>query len=199
MSHQQDTWDDVVRSWNANDVTIDKQIPSDSVLIAQINKQIRHKKIVLVVDSVASIALAGYVISEMYIGLPSIADIILYSVFLVMALSGGVYTFFSSKRFIAASTDSTQKHVTVLLEQSKINLKYLSFSRIIGSIVFVIMLFLIGVIGFVALNKALEFKHYLVGGIALGGSLFCAGTFVWGQKQRIQLERQIAFLTKLED
>lgn len=64
MSHQQDSWDDVVRSWNANDVTIDKQIPSDSVLIAQINKQIRHKKIVLVVDSVTSIALAGYVISE---------------------------------------------------------------------------------------------------------------------------------------
>ncbi|MFC3121428.1 hypothetical protein [Agaribacter flavus] len=197
MSHQANTWDGVVKTWKINDTSIDKTIPSDKVLIAQITKQHRHKKMEVLANSIASIALAIYVVFEMYSGLPSVADIILYSVFLVIAISVGVYTFLSSKRFIDISTGSTQSHVTVLLEQSKNNLKYLSFCRIVGLIVLTIMLFLIGLIGFVALNKPLEFKHYLVAGVALAGSLICAGVFVWGYKQSIQLKRQVAFLTEI--
>jgi hypothetical protein len=73
----------------------------------------------------------------------------------------------------------------------------LLFSRVICAIVLLISLLLLGTIVFVALNKTLAFKHYLVGGTALGCSLLFVGLFIWFKKQRVQLEHQIAFLTKL--
>ena len=122
----------------------------------------------------------------------------MYSVALVLGLSIGLYAFVLARHSIFASTGSTKAHVLVLIEQSKNNLKTLLISRIVGAITLLMALFLIGLIVFVALNKALEFKHFLVGGIALGCCLLFAGVFIWLKKQIIQLERQIEFLTKIE-
>lgn len=196
MSQQQNSWDDLVQSWNANDTAIDQRIPSKDVLIDQIYKTSRQKKLEVIVSLIASTALTSYIIWEMFLGLPSIADTLLYSVILVMALASGLYTIVSAKRFSAAPTDDTQSHVNVLVEQSKNNLAVLSFSRVICSISLLIALFLLGLILFVAMyGNGLAFKHYLVGGIALGCSLLCSGLFIWFKKQRLQLEHQIGLLT----
>jgi hypothetical protein len=199
MSQQQDSWDDLHQSWNDNDAEIDKLIPSENVLMDQINKQRRDNKIETIVSMIASITLTSYIILEMYSGLPSTADIILYSVFLALAVSVGLFTFFSARRSIVASADSTKSHIIVLLEQSKNNLKALLFGRIIVAIVLLIALCLLGTIMYVALNKALEFKHYLVGGIALGCCLLFAGIFIYSKQKRTQLEHEIEFLTKLDN
>jgi hypothetical protein len=199
MSQQQNSWDDLLQNWNANDVGIDKQIPPEEVLIDQIKKQNRNNKIEVIFSIIVSIALASYIISEMYSGLPSIADTILYSVFLVLVVSVVLYAFVSTKRSIAASTDNTLSHIMVLLEQSKSNLKTLLFSRIICATGLLISLLLLSIIAYVALHKALEFKHYLVGGTALGCSLLFVGLFIWFKKQRVQLEERIEFLTSHEN
>ena len=199
MSQEQDSWDDLLQSWNANDAEIDKQAPSENVLMDQINKQNRDHKRGSILAAIVSIAFVSYIISEMYSGLPSIFDTILYSVFLVMGLSCGLHPFVLSRRSIAASTDSSKNHIIVLLKQSKNNFKALLFSRIICVMLLLIALFLLGAIVYVALNKALEFKHYLVGGIALGCCLLCAGIFIWLKKARIQLEHEREFLTKLDN
>ena len=197
MSQQQNTWDDLVQSWEANETAIENQVPSNEVLIAQINKRTRDKKIELVVAVIASTALASYIVFEMMIGLPSIADTILYSVVLVMSLSIGVYTLISTKRFMAVSTQTTHDHATTLLKQTQNSLKVLSFSQIFCSIALVVGLSLLGLIVFVALNKPLEPKHYVVGGIALGCSLLFTGILVWFKKLKAQHQQQIAFLTNL--
>lgn len=197
MSQQQNTWDDLVQNWEANETAIESKVPSNEVLIAQINKQTRDKKIEMVTAVIASTALASYIIFELIGGLPSMADTVLYSVVLVMSLSIGVYTLISTKRFMTVSTQNTHDHATTLLKQTHNSLKVLSFSKIICSIALVIGLSLLGLIVFVALNKPLEPKHYLVGGIALGCSLLFTGILVWFKKLKTQHQQQIAFLTNL--
>lgn len=199
MNQKQDSWDGIVQSWHADDEEIAKQLPSEEALITQINKQKRDNKIEVTLSMLASIGLTGFISFEMYAGLPSLADTILYSVFLALGVSCGVYAFISARRSISASTDSAKSHVAVLLEQSKNNLKNMLFARAIGAIVWLIVLFLFGTIVFVALNKTLEFKHYLVGGIALVCCLVCAVMSIVLKKQKIQLENQIAFLSSFED
>jgi hypothetical protein len=198
MSQQQGSWNNLLQSWNENDAEIDKKVLSEKTLIDQINKQNRKNKREAILSGIVSIALISYIISEMYSGLPSIVDTILYSVFLVLGLSTGLYTFALARSSIVASTDSSKNHINVLLEQSKNNLKALLFSRIVCVIVFLIALFLLGMIVYVALNKTLGFQHYLVGGIALGCCLLFVGISIWFKKERIQLEQQLEFLTKLE-
>ena len=197
MSQQQNTWDDLVKSWEADETAIENQLPSNEVLVAQINKQTRDKKIELVVAVIASTALASYIVFEMMSGLPSMADTILYSVVLVMSLFIGVYTLISTKRFMTVSTQNTHDHATTLLKQTHNSLKVLSFSKIICSIALVVGLSLLGLIVFVALNKPLEPKHYVVGGIALGCSLLFTGILVWFKKLKAQHQQQIAFLENL--
>jgi hypothetical protein len=199
MSQKQDSWDDLLQGWNENDAEIDKQIPSKNVLMDQINKQRRDNRIEAIVSMIASITLTSYIISQMYLGLPSTFDVILYSVCLALAVSVGLFKFVSARRSIVASTVSSKKHIVVLLEQSKKNLKALLFSRIIGALVLLIALLLLGTIVYVGLNKALEFKHYLVGCIALGCCLLFAGVFIYSKKQRTLLEQEIEFLTELDN
>jgi hypothetical protein len=199
MGHQQDSWDDLLQNWNENDAKIDKQVPSENVLMDQINKQNRINKRAVIFSVIVSIALSSYIISEMYSGLPSIADIVLYSVILAFALSSGLYVFVLEKRSIVASTDNSKSHIIVLLERSKNNLKAALFCRMISGIALLLPLFLLGLITYVAMNKALDFKHYLVGGIALGCCLLFAGIFIYSKKQRTQLEHEIEFLTKLDN
>ncbi|MDA8621756.1 hypothetical protein N9L48_03825 [Psychrosphaera sp.] len=195
MNQSQNSWDDLIQNWNHNDADMDKELPSEQVLIDQINKQTRNDKIGVVTSLVAGFALASYIIVEMNAGLPSLADTILYSVFLLMSIAIGLFPLLSKKRSIQVSNNHTQQHINTLIGQSKNNLKTLIFSRFVCALALVVSMSLVGLIAFVALNKPLEIKHFMVGGIALGCSLLFVGIFIWLKKQKTQLEHQIEVLT----
>lgn len=195
MNQSQNAWDDLIQNWNANDDGLSKSLPSDQALIDQISKQARHDKISTIIALITSIALSSYIIFEMYSGMPSVADTALYSVFLAVSLSAGVFTVFAARRSKQPSANTTRHHILTLIDQSKGNLKAIVFSRVICVIALIMSALLVALIIFVAFSKTLEIKHYLVGGVALSCSLLFIGIFIWLKKQKALLENQITRLT----
>ena len=198
MNQQQNAWDDLIQNWNANDDSLSKAIPSDQVLIDQINKQNRSDKVATILSLIASVVLSSYIIFEMYAGLPSVADTVLYSVFLALSISVGLFTVFSTRRSKQIPSSNTHHHIMTLISQSKGNLKAIVFSRFICVIALTISVLLVALIVFVALNKTLEIKHFLVGGVAFSCSLLFVGIYIWLKKQKTLLEHRIERLTKLD-
>lgn len=196
MNQQQNAWDDLIQNWNANDDGLSKALPSDQDLIDQINKQKRSDKVATILALIASVGLSSYIIFEMHAGLPSVADTILYSVFLALSISVGLFTVFSTRRSNQTSANTTHHHIMTLINQSKGNLKAIAFSRFICVIALIMSTLLVALIVFVAFSKTLEVKHYLVGGVALSCSLLFVGIFIWLKKQKALLEHKVETLTR---
>jgi len=196
MNQQQNAWDDLIQNWKANDDGLSKALPSDQDLIDQINKQNRSDKVATILSLIASVVLSSYIIFEMYAGLPSVADTVLYSVFLALSISVGLFTVFSTRRSKQTSANTTHQHLLTLINQSKGNLKAIAFSRFICVIALIMSTLLVALIVFVAFSKTLEIKHYLVGGVALSCSLLFVGIFIWLKKQKVLLEHKVETLTR---
>ncbi len=196
MQHQQDSWDDIMQNWHSKDDQLQQQLPTPDTLIAQINKRNRNNKIEVIMALVAGVLAGGYIVWEMYLGLPSIADKILYSIFLALIVLGVANSYVSLSRSIVASADRTKDHVTVLLNQSEYKVKELRIGQIIMTIMCLVILFIVGVIAYIGLfERPLEYKHYLVAGICSACSILFIGNYIWFKRQIKQFKRQIHFLS----
>ena len=197
MDQQQNAWNELVQDWKQKSAEFDAQAPSEAEVMRRLNQQKRNARIEILVSLLVSLAVAGYIITEMRSGLPSVADWVVYSVLLLVTSFWGGYMLLSARHYRRSSSATTQDHIVVLLNRTKATLRALIVGRLVSLVMLTACIALFLLIAFIGLSQGLQFKHYLVAGIALGGGLLASACLLWCRKQKTVIAEQIAFLQSL--
>ncbi|GAA6153030.1 hypothetical protein [Pseudoteredinibacter isoporae] len=198
MSEIDNIWDTMTENWKLADDYVCSGAPSEERITKEVKKNILQIKLKMWVAVVASLALCVLIVSEIISGLPSYADIILFSGFLILALAIGIYTLYISVKSLSAATVDNRSHVDTLIQQSENELKLIKFNSgaCITAFLLTLPVFLL-VIGVGIFGEGLQFKHYLVGSMTGFCCIFFGVLFKKAVHKKLTVQQRIAFLTSL--
>jgi len=139
MTSEEAKWDDIVNSWQSDDFESSDSTrahPSDEALKATVKSAVKAIQIETVVSVTMGLALAGYIVSEIVAGLPSVLDYILYGGMLTIITLVAFFSVRFRRGARRAEGEGTMNYLSILLNQADTTIKVIKMGKFFGLAIF---------------------------------------------------------------